>query len=203
MVLLLSTVSALPALARPVSYPGGWTLMVRNDIIANSTLVHYSPTAKHSVGWRHEYLREPSAHVNSVQLNNLLKRWNKTAEQANIYLKSGVGIALENGDVNPAIFTGIAADWETRRHFISYENRFFWADDTDQFIRHEARMGIAPYIGDHGDFHTWLMLQANYNASDQDNFSATPLVRFLKDATLVELGYNLDNGIEANFTQRF
>jgi len=64
-------------------------------------------------------------------------------------------------------------------------------------------MGIAPYIGDHGDFHTWLMLQANYNASDQDNFSATPLVRFLKDATLVELGYNLDNGIEANFTQRF
>ena len=196
-------VSALPALARPVSYPGGWTFMNMNDVNSNSTHIHYSPTAKYSIGWRHEYLREPSAHVNSVQLNNLLKRWNKKSEQANIYLKSGAGIALENGQINPAIFTGIAADWETRRYFASYENRFFWAEDTDQFIRHEARVGIAPYIGNHGDLHTWLMLQTNYDAGNKNSFFITPLVRLFKNSTLVEFGYNLDDGIEANFIQRF
>lgn len=65
---------SLPALARPVSYPGGWTLMGMNDIDSNSVHVHYSPTATYSIGWRHEYLRESSAHADMAQINYLLKR---------------------------------------------------------------------------------------------------------------------------------
>ena len=189
--------------ARPVSYPGGWTLMLMNDKDANSTHIHYSPTPTYSIGWRHEYMRDSGAHIDSLQLNNLLKRWNKPKEQANLYLKSGVGVARDDGDYSPAAFTGMAADWETRRLFTSYENRFFWTDESDKFIKHKARVGIAPYVGDYGDLHTWLMLQADYDAGEDDSFSITPLVRFFKGATLVEAGYNFDNGIEFNFVQRF
>ena len=177
--------------------------MLMNDKDSNSSHIHYSPSAKYSVGWRHEYLREPKAHVDSLQLNNLLKRWNKPKEQANLYLKSGVGVAYDSGDADLAAFTGIAADWETRRLFTSYENRFFWAGDTDRFITHKARVGVAPYVGDYGDLHTWLMLQTDYDAGKDDSFSVTPLVRFFKDTTMLEAGYNFDNGLMLNFIQRF
>ncbi len=178
--------------------------MTMNDADANSTHIHYSPTFKYSIGWRHDYMRDESTHIDSVQLNNLIKRWNSKGEQANFYIKSGVGIAYEHGETAPAAFTGIALDWETRRYFTSYENRFLWTDDVgNSFVKHKGRVGIAPYIGDYGDLHTWLMLQIDYDAGQQDSFSATPLIRFFKDSTMLEAGYNLDDGIMLNFIQRF
>lgn len=177
--------------------------MTMNDVDSNAIHIHYSPTAKYSVGWRHEYLREPKAHADTIQLNNLLKRWNAPASQANLYLKSGIGVAYEDGNIDPAAFTGIATDWEDRRYFVSYENRFFWADETDKFAKHKARIGWAPYEGDYGDLHTWLMLQADYDAGDEDDFSLTPLVRLFKGPDLLEAGYNLDRGLLFNYIHRF
>ena len=177
--------------------------MTMNDGDSNSLHLHYSPTAKHSIGWRHEYLRDVKAHADTLQINNLLKRWNAPASQANLYLKSGVGVAYEDGKTDPAAFTGIATDWEDRRYFISYENRFFWADNIDKHAKHKARVGWAPYEGDYGDLHTWFMLQADYDAGQNDNFSVTPLVRFFKGPTLLEAGYNLDDSLLFNFVHRF
>ena len=194
---------SMPAFARPVSYPGGWTLMSMNDVDANSVHVHYSPTAKYSVGWRHEYLRDTSTNVDSAQVNYLLKRWNGNASQANVYLKSGIGAAYDSENFDPAVFTGMALDWEDRRYFTAYENRFFHAGDENKFVNHKARVGIAPCIGDYGDLHTWLMLQVDYDAGEEDSFSATPLVRFFKGADMVEAGYNLDNGLLFNYMHRF
>ncbi len=194
---------SIPAFARPVSYPGGWTLMIKNDVDANSIHMHYSPTADYSVGVRHEYLRGPKANADTLAVNNLLKRWNMPAAQANLYLKSGVGMAYDDGTYEPAAYTGLATDWENRRFFTSYENRFFWADDIDKFAKHKARIGVAPYEGDYGDVHTWLMLQADYDAGQDDDFSLTPLVRFFKGPALLEAGYNLDDGALFNFVYRF
>lgn len=191
------------AYARPVSYPGGWTVMVMNDIDHNSTHIHLSPTHQYSIGWRHEYFREEKAHADMAQINYLLKRWNAPKEQANIYIKSGAGIAYEDNETEAALFTGLAADWETRRYFASYDTQFLKAGDITSYAKHKARVGIAPYEGDFGDLHTWLMLQGDYDAGKQDSFSLTPLVRFFKGTTLLEAGYNLDEGLLVNFVQRF
>ena len=192
-----------PAQARPVSYPGGWTIMQMNDLDTNSLHIHYSPTAKYSLGWRHDYLRDAESHMDTGQINYLIKRWNAPASQANLYLKSGAGVAYNSDKTEPAAYTGLAADWEDRRFFTSYENHFLYAGDIEKHIQHKARIGIAPYIGDYGDLHTWLMLQADYDAGQDDNFSMTPLVRFFKGPTMLETGYNLDNGILFNFVHRF
>lgn len=190
--------------ARPISYPGGWTVMSMNDIDSNWFHMHYSPSVDLSVGWRHEYLRGADSHADMVQVNNLLKRWNNPASQANLYLKSGLGIAYNSENTAPAAFTGIAADWEDRRYFVSYENRFFYAKDIEQFAKHSGRIGIAPYIGNYGDIHTWIMLQADYNAgATEDELSVTPLVRLFKGPTMLEAGYNLNGGLLFNFTHRF
>lgn len=178
--------------------------MNMNDVDMNSLHIHYSPTAQYSIGWQHEYIRDPEAHADSLKVNYLVKRWNMPQAQANLYLKSGVGVAYDDDDnYEPAVYTGLAGDAETRRWFTSYENRFFHAGDIDKYAKHTARVGVAPYIGDYGDLHTWLMLQADYDAGKDDNFSVTPLVRFFKGPAMVEAGVNLDGGGLLNFMYRF
>lgn len=199
---------ALPAEARPVSYPGGWTLMALNNGHANSVHVHYSPTAYTSVGVRSEYRREGDFYLNSVQVNNLIKRWNSKASQANFYLKSGVGVAYSDagdfdGETEAAGFTGVALDWEDRRYFTSYENRLIEAGDIDGGFSQSARVGIAPYIGDYGDLHTWLMLQVDHVPESNEKVTVTPLVRFFKDVHLMEAGVSNQGDVLFNYILRF
>lgn len=199
---------ATPAIARPVSYPGGWTIMQMNDALANSVHIHYSPTARYSIGYKGEYFRDGEWSFNGLQLNNLLHRWNKPNSQANLYLKSGLGIAYSNqgyfeNKSEASSFTGFAADWENRRYFTSYENRVFYAGDIEKSFSQKARFGFAPYIGDYGDVHTWLMLQLNHDPSAEEKLTLTPLIRLFKGANLLEAGANNNGKILFNFIHRF
>ena len=194
--------------ARPVSYPGGWTLMLMNNGDVNSAHAHYSPTAKTSVGYKFEYWRDRDFTLNAVQMNNLLKRWNEKDSQANLYLKSGVGIAHSNGgpkdgETSAAGFTGIAADWENRRFFTSYENRYTEAGEIDDFFMQSARVGWAPYEGDYGDVHTWIMLQVEHTPESEHNFTVTPLVRVFKDVHLFEAGMSTRGEVLFNYVFRY
>lgn len=194
--------------ARPVSYPGGWTLITENNGDLNSGLIHYTPTTNTSIGYKFEYWRDKDITINAIQMNNLLKRWNNPDSQANLYLKSGLGIAHSNagefdGDTSAAGFTGIAADWENRRFFVSYENRYTEAGRMDDFYMQSARVGITPYVGDYGDLHTWVMLQVEHNPEAQDNVTVTPLVRLFKDVHLLEAGMNNRGEVLFNYIYRY
>ncbi|MFP4314087.1 MAG: hypothetical protein ACLFR0_07150 [Alphaproteobacteria bacterium] len=194
--------------ARPVSYPGGWTAMIMNNGDMNSLHLHYSPSARYSIGVRTAYYRGDDYWHSGVQLNNLVKRWNNPESQANLYLKSGVGVAYSDageydGEIEPAAFTGIAADWEDRRYFVSYENRYLDAGDFDDHFMQSARVGIAPYIGDYGDLHTWLMLDVEHQPEEDNNFTVTPLVRFFKGVHLLEAGMNTNGEVLFNYVVRY
>ena len=82
--------------ARPISYPGGWTLMQANDFSKHSFHVHYSPSIDYSIGYRAEYWREKEWQFHGLQLNYLIKRINKPRSQTNFYLKNGIGLATSN-----------------------------------------------------------------------------------------------------------
>ncbi len=194
--------------ARPVSYPGGWTLMLTNNGDVNSAHIHYSPTAKTSVGYRFEDWHDKEMVINAVQMNNLLKRWNNKESQGNLYLKSGLGVAYSDagafdGKTSVAGFTGLAADWESRRFFTSYENRYTEAGAIDDFYQQSARVGWAPYEGDYGDLHTWLMLQVDHTPEGKDHFTVTPLVRVFKDVHLLEAGMNNRGELLFNYIFRY
>ena len=196
------------AFARPVSYPGGVTLMQRNDANTNALHMHYSPTARYSVGYLGEYFRESDMQFHGMQANMLLKRWNQKYSQANIYLKSGIGAAFgdtpnQSNESEAAAFTGIAADWENQDYFISYENRAFHAGDIENFFMQKTRIGITPYIGDYGDLHTWLMLQAEHMPEADDKIRVTPLVRLFKGPYMVEVGYSDDKSWLGNLIMRY
>lgn len=210
LIIALLTLCAItqPAWSRPVSYPGGVTLDFSNNGDQHSALLHYSPSAKYSVGFRTEYRRGGDYTLTGLQLNNLIKRWNKKDSQANFYIKSGIGFAERNSsrftdDSSFSAFTGIAADWESRRFFTSYENRYIKAGALDDFFVQKIRLGIAPYLADYGSLHTWFMLELEHEPEDSDTFTVTPLLRFLKDVHLLEVGVSDDNDVLFNWTIRF
>ena len=69
---------------------------------------------------------------------------------------------------------------------------------------HAARVGWAPYEGDTGDLHTWLMVEVDRREHLEEATTVTPLIRFFKGQALLEVGYNLsDSKPLLNFTYRF
>lgn len=190
--LAVTSLLGFEAHARPVSYPDGWTVMQRNNADFSSAHIHYSPTFQDSIGLYVEQNWTDDATFYGLQYNRLVKRWNGEGSQANFYAKLGAGYADafdDEGDLSG--FAGLSVDWETRRWFTSYDIRATdFADN--QSVHHSARVGVAPYIGDFGDLHTWLMLEVANHPEGDEPLTTTPLVRFFKGVQMVEIGYTVE-----------
>lgn len=206
--LALAVVVATPASAKPVSYAGGVSPMIMNNGEVNAASITYSPTAHYAIGFGVEYWREKDYTIQSLQLNNLIKRWNFPDSQGNIYLQSGIGVAYSDTgefehELEPAAFTGVLADWEDRRFFISYENRFTEAGDIDSNFMQSARVGVAPYIGEFNDLHTWLMVEVGHYPEAENKVTVTPMVRFFKNTHLIEAGISNQGDLLFNWMIQF
>lgn len=187
------------AAANPTSYPGGTMVMIENSAMENSLLANYTFAPNYAIGYRALYDRDTQATFHGAQLNYLAKRWNNSDSQGNIYFSGAVGaIDMPSRSDNawePAGLVGMQADWESRRYFTLYENKWKVADDKSQTeFTQTARLGVAPYVAEFGSLHTWLMVQFDHTPDQQDHFSTTPLVRFFYNAYLLEAGYNIDEG---------
>ena len=198
----------LPATARPVSYPDAWTVIEETDRQSTSLWVHYTLTPKWSLGARSEWDRHQDFVFNGVQATYLAKRWFGEEYQANLYAIGGAGIATATGGApggsNASGFIGALADWETRRLFTSYRIRYLEAGDLGDGFVQAARVGFAPYEGDTGDLHTWLMVEVDHRPNNENEIGVTPLIRFFKGAALLEIGWSVtDNEPLIYFTYRF
>lgn len=189
--------------ARPVSFPEGWMAMTMNDGMENSATLSYSPTAKDAFGVRTDYMRNDDTTLHTLTYNRLLHRWNQTDSQANIFLMTGAGIGEDHGDFSAAGFAGMEADWESRRYYVSYENRFIASKANEQYFDQKARIGLAPYVADYDDLHTWLMLQVQNNPNSEDRFIVTPLIRTFNTEVLTEVGYSSNKTLLFNATWQF
>jgi hypothetical protein len=186
-----------PAAARPVSYPGGWTLIQTNDGTASGLNVHFTPSPNYAVGVYVERNRVHDYDLLAGQVNWLVHRWNGPQSQANLYLKGGVGLADGFGQNAQADGAGAgyliaSADWETRRWFVMAETKATEVDGVERSVVHRGRLGVAPYIGEYGDLHTWLMLQVENDPAGDEPVRTTPLVRLFYGVMLLEAGYTLE-----------
>lgn len=194
--------------ARPISYPGGWVAMGMADGESYSAQLDYTIDPKNSIGVMSTYWRDGQYWMHDLTYTHLLQRWNNPDSQGNLYFKSGLGIATSDQgrfdhEVEPAAMIGISGDWEDRRYYVSYENSYDYAGDIDKFFSQKARVGIAPYIGEYGDLHTWLMLQVDHRPWDEDNITVTPLVRLFKGTTLGEIGLSNHGDLMAHLMLLF
>ncbi len=194
--------------SRPVSYPGGKTIMLMNNAYRNSLHLHYSPTSATSLGYRFEHWRKNKFIFNGIQINNLIKRINKPESQANFYIKTGLGssFSLKKKSNNKQYFSGFAGisiDWETQRFFVAYENRYTEAGEAKNFLNQSFKLGLAPYIGDYGDLHTWLMINLENTTIDNEVLQITPNLRFFKGTHMLEVGASLKGKTMINYIFRY
>jgi hypothetical protein len=190
------------ALARPLSYPTGWMVMTENNGDENALELNYTVTPRTAFVYHTAYQRDDSSIHHAAQMNNLIWRGNFPDSQGNLYSKLGAGVNADDSDTNSLVYGGIMADWEDRRIFTSYGNEYEIIDGDGEFT-HMARVGIAPYVGDVGDVHTWVMVQADHRPENKDPIEITPLVRLFKGENLMEIGYSNQHNFLFNYTRQF
>ncbi len=193
-----------PVAARNVSYVGGWTFLEELNDEAVSGLLHYTFHKQAAAGYRYEFFRDEEWHYNGAQLNFLAKRWNMPDAQGNIYLLNSAGVAASDyqeldSKWAQAGFSGVAADWENRRFLVSYENRYVYAHEIENFFSHKGRLGVAPYVAEFGALHTWLMVEVGHSTVENDEVTVTPLVRLFKGPYMAEVGWTIQGNVLVNF----
>jgi len=182
--------------ARPISYSGGSTLMMISNEMQDSTYYHYSPTYKFSIGIQHVKDKYFNSDYSYLRLTYLINRKNTQHSQRNLYFQSGIS---SNGMDH--YFYGTHGDWETRRLFLgfSYKNTKTKRQDySEQYLQ----VGVAPYIGEYGDLHTWLMLKSKKNGLT-GNWDTYPVLKLFKGNALIELGYSDSSQWDVHLMYRF
>ena len=191
--------------ARPVSYPGGLTIMQMNNWKKNRLHVHYSPTHTDSFGLLYEYLRPEDSYVFNIQWNHLLTRRNTEFSQLNIYLKNQLGVISQSSAESFNGVISLASDWETRRFSLSYEVAISYLSKNNQIDFHQvARVGFAPYVAEYGNLHTWFIVQLEHHPDRNDqSLVSSFIVRMFKDDYLWEIGVDNNLSVVFNWVIRF
>ncbi len=188
-------------------------LMQENDASQRTVGVDYTIAPDMAVALHvQEHTRGPPFVMLGPQLNLLLKRWNLEDAQGNIFTTAGAGTTLYRGDMRPVVWTGVLADYETRRIFLSYEARLMYAKDLEKSAWQRARVGVAPTLGNYEDINTWLMVQVDRydekhlsgkHFSTLPKTDATPLVRLMYKTFLMEGGVSLRGKFMFNWIMQF
>ena len=182
--------------ARPISYSGGSTAMLITDNMKDSVYYHYSPTYKYSVGIETVKDLIFDQEYSYLRFTYLMNRKNTRHSQRNLYFQSGIS---SKGRDN--VFYGIHGDWETRRVFTGFG--FKEVENTTQdYQDYFLQAGIAPYIGEYGDLHTWLMLKSKKNTLT-NVWQTYPVLKFFKGDFLIEFGYDSKANWDVHMMYRF
>ncbi|MDB9898204.1 hypothetical protein OAD25_00845 [Gammaproteobacteria bacterium] len=196
-IIILVFLMVFNADARPISYSGGTTIMYKSDTFNDSIYLHYSPTYKYSIGLERVKNKFYKNTENYFRFTYLVNRKNTDISQRNLYFQSGVLV-----DDAAGFFYGMHGDWETRRWFSGFgykdTKNTFGQDYTDQYIQ----LGVAPYVGDYGDLHTWIMIKTKKNSLTNTQ-STYPELKFFKGPTLVKFGYSDKTEWDLHLMYRF
>ena len=122
-----------------------------------------------------------------------------------IYLKTNIGNANKSSINQLYGSIGMAGDFETRKYFIAYENKYYKTNGHIlSSFQQNAKIGIAPYIANYGQIHSWLMLQILHQSTKNgEEMVFTPFIRVFKGMNLAELGVSSNKNILFNFIVRF
>ncbi len=171
--------------ANPVIYQGGQMIDTAVDSTATDIQWMYSATSSTAFGYRYTQFAAQNQPLHMAQFNWLANRWNEPDSQANIYAMAGIG--MQGQSVTP--YLGAEVDWESRHYYVAATAEHLWMPQpTTKLV---ARVGVAPYVGEYTDLHTWLILQAtSVQSNGQSSQWVLPIVRLFKDTILAEFGSN-------------
>jgi hypothetical protein len=195
---------SVAAQAKPIAFADGTTLMHERNTNMLESQAFYAPTYWWSAGPGFIRLtsddKQKQREIGYAQFNYLVKRWNLSDAQGNVFAFAGVGKGRSTDTGGPLTHSetvwryGAQGDYETRSLYTSFKtdgyrgSRFSHRIDTLQ-------LGIAPYEHDYDDLATWFVLQfRNYTGGLRDEsvrkLDQTAILRLFKGPIWVELGIN-------------
>jgi len=157
---------------------------------------HYTPNINYSIGLDYQQDKISNEYFPSARFTYLLNRKNTATSQRNLYVKTGVG--LTNSDNH---FYALTGDWETRRLFAGFSAKQISGIGYDLFEQ-SAKIGIAPYLGDYGDLHTWLMVETKKDDLE-DKRTTYPVLRLFKNGAMIEVAYHRSTDWTLHLMYRF
>jgi hypothetical protein len=142
-------------------------------------------------------------HFYAPQFDYLVKRWNESDSQANIYAYGAFGAVNFQDQTGSSGLAGAEADAESRKYFASAKYEKMWANLGPDFFDVEARLGIAPYEAEFNEIASWFMIQYQWHPRLTRQYAITPLVRLFYKSVLFETGVSTDGDWMLNFMFHF
>lgn len=190
--------------AKPIAFANGTTVMAEYGAGTMKELqLFHALRYFYSAGFGHLSLRsdldDRTRDITYARLNYLLKRWNREAAQANVFVWGGAGRARIGGttDNRFAWHAGFQADYETRRVYSSFKSELHESSVFSHRID-TLQLGLAPYEHDYEDLATWFVVQGRRATGEIfDGTEWALLLRLFKGGTWLEAGATADGKLQA------
>ncbi|MBY0383554.1 hypothetical protein K2X05_00210 [bacterium] len=202
---LIVILNAFVAFAHPVSFKDATAVMTWNQSFMTDNWITYSFHPKMAVAARTMRLEMPEGRMDyyAPQFDFLVKRWNETNSQANIYIYGSYGIAHFLNQTDRASQFGMEVDAESRKYYISVQYDKMWTPIGPDMDILKARLGIAPYEAEFNEVASWFMIQYQRHPTLVKQHVVTPLVRIFYKSFLFEGGVSTDGDWMTNFMFHF
>jgi hypothetical protein len=202
----LATFAIPRAHAKPIAFADGWTFMHERDSDMINTDLYYAPTHWFSLGPSISIVRaddDLTRRESSIfHTNFLLKRWNLTHAQGNLFAAVGVGRVKTIHDeidrrrpgqqrrevrTETTQHVTLQGDYETRQFYSSFKMDAHRAgsflDRTDT-----VQLGFSPYAHDYEDLAVWFVGQVKKKRGINNETESGAFVRLFKKNIWVEIG---------------
>jgi len=205
--LLVASLATGMAQAAPMGFAGSAMTMADYDESWRMLSANYALTRSDAIGASLSELRPQSAaqHETLTQLEyvRLLKRWNLSDAQANVWLFGGLG-QLDRGDAGShlAWSPGIQADYETTRLYAAATARLYRAGAVER-DQYSVRAGFSFYQASYDEPQPWLIVDARRMVGLYDGWEVTPMLRIIHKRFFIEGGVSDRGNLRANLMVTF
>lgn len=203
----VALLAAGAAHAAPMGFAGSAMTMFDYDESWRMVSANYALTRSDAIGASVSELRPErgAAHERLTQLEyvRLLKRWNLSDAQANVWLFGGLG-ELDRGAAgsNVAWSPGIQADYETTRLYAAATARLYRAGPIDRDV-YSVRAGFSFYEASYDEPQPWLIVDAKRMVGLYDGWEVTPMLRIIHKRFFIEGGVSDRGNVRANLMITF
>ncbi len=206
---LLAVTSMLvgTAQAAPMGFVGSAMTMLDYDESWRMLSANYALTRSDAIGASVSELRPEGVAqretLTQVEYVRLLKRWNLSDAQANVWLFGGIG-ELDRGAAgsNMAWSPGIQADYETTRLYAAATARMYRAGSVDR-DQYSVRAGFSFYEAAYDEPQPWLIVDAKRMVGLYEGWEVTPMLRIIHKRFFVEGGISDRGNVRANLMITF
>ncbi len=204
---LLTLLWTILSHSHPTSFKGSVGVMGYHANLLTHNQLNYSFKHWYAMGVHH--IRRPQLqsanHATLLSSNFLVKRWNGSSYQANLYGVLGGGISELSGKSEGVGMGLVQFDIEDRKYYFLAKHMEMFNENEVELSQSVVRFGIAPYQGGFNDLHTWIIVewQRNLFLGGRPIKDVTPFLRFFYQNILFEFGQSYRGVTRFNYISHF